>query len=169
MKFFTAILSALALALALAVSMTSATSIDPRRRTSFPPNIMKRLTKRDVQVNPGDTVAILWDPSCYPFQADRLGVVYLGEGDRSDPGKLFSLPPPPRTPIASNSFLHPWLNWENLICVRPPHLVSVDVTNKGVPLSGGNAFVTIPMENPGDRDDYVLCGKSPLCGLGSIP
>ena len=88
MKFFTAILSALTLA--LAVLITSATPIDPRRRTSFPLNIMKRQT---INVVPGNTVAMLWDPSSFP--SGKTGFLKLVIGDLSDPGELFSLPPPP--------------------------------------------------------------------------
>jgi hypothetical protein len=152
MKFFTAILSALA----LAVSTTSATPIDSRGRTFFPLNIMKRLTSRDVY--PGTPVAVSWNSSLFPV-AGQTGNLLFGyiNGSAQYLCKLFSLPPPPRAPVASNSFFQPWLNWENLICVRPPHL-DKNPLMQGFPLSQGSIGATIPNYAP-PGNTYIFCGK----------
>jgi hypothetical protein len=168
MKFFTAILSTLALT--FAISTTSATPIDPRGPTSFSPSIMERQAAlQPIQAVPGGDTTFVWDPKVFHeglLLAQTFGDVILRTlSGTVDPSKLFSLPPPPRAPVASNSFSHPWLNWENLICVRPPHLV-VLVTN--VPASLGTAQYVIPADTPKGSPSSVCC-KSPSCGLGSIP
>ena len=163
MKFFTAILSALALALAFAISTTSAIPIDPRRHTS-PLSIMERQGPA-LLYGEGAVFPFNWDVTHFLRESqEKYGNIFLVNlGGAIIPSKLFSLPP--RAPVASTSFFHPWLNWENLICVRPPH---VDELGENVLLFQGQEQVTLPTDAPA-RDDYVLCSKSPSCGLGSIP
>jgi hypothetical protein len=147
MKFFTTILSALA----LAVSTTSANPIDPRGHTSFPLSIMER--RGFYPHYPlGFRVPMAWNTSLFtgPNLHQFFGDVYLE--DLSSPScclwtcKLFSLP-------------HLWLNWENLICVRPPHLV---LLVKDVDMSEGNVAANIPMDmQTGTNNLFAMCSKSP--------
>ena len=115
MKFYTAILSALALT--FAISTTSATPIDPRRPTSSPLSIMERQGQnpalQPLEAVPGGDTTFVWDPNVLRdsglFSGQTFGDITLQTlSGTVAPSKLFSLPPPPRAPVASNSFFHPW-------------------------------------------------------------
>jgi hypothetical protein len=99
MKFFTAILSALA----LAVSTTSATPIDGLQNVTFPLNIMYPATNVTWVV--GSQYPILWDTTENPVDVlDNTGTLFLAYteglgGPSFFKSKLFSLPPPPRAPV----------------------------------------------------------------------
>ena len=162
MKFFTAILSALALALAFAISTTSAIPIDPRMHASFPLSIMERQDQQEKVHHSGFPVNITWNGTFFVLNSSQKkgDISLLNAAGVINPSKLFSLPPLPRAPVASNSFFHPWLN-----CVQPPH---VAILATQVTLSQGIELITLPPDLPA-RDDYFFFSKSPSCGLGSIP
>jgi hypothetical protein len=134
MKFFTAILSALALALALAFSTTSATPI--ASRSSSPLSNTERQLDSTPVVNhrPGDSVTFTWNPNAFP-NPTLVGDYFLQNVQNGfTASKLFSLPPPPRAPVASTHFPTRILN----LCATSPFSGAQDAATVGWHRNGHN-------------------------------
>jgi hypothetical protein len=108
MKFFTAILSALA----IAVSTTTATPINARADLIV--NLPISNPKEGEMWHPGTTQTVTWDPSGVPPQDNHYtGTIYLGywsghnQDEHLDLGELLSLSLP--RPVASTNRRSPLL------------------------------------------------------------
>ena len=153
MKFFTAIITALA----IAVSTTTATPVDARSELIVVnPPITSPAAGNIWPV--GSQQLVQWDTSNIPPEADGYtGSIVLGYDDGQDESENLNyrkLTPRP-FPYRSSPYL----------CMRPPH--AENPLADGFLLTDGSAWITIP--DVPDGSSYFVVRKSPSCVLGSMP